>query len=157
MNFYFTAQNEGNVAKTYDEDVLEGNWYEDRCTSAYDEKKKRDYLLPNPNAWQYETTYNDLGQNMKDYPTIKKHFQIANDDFISFQGMDYNMHITTNKHAMDPRYRETFRQPVNTRDYYKNKKGEIKSIQFGKNQNISLEFSENKQKKRLLRCLCHLG
>ena len=40
MNFYFTAQNEGNVAKTYDEDVLEGNWYEDRCTSAYDEKKK---------------------------------------------------------------------------------------------------------------------
>lgn len=31
--------------------------------------------------------------------------------------------------------------------YYKNKKGEIKSIQFGKNQNISLEFSENKQKK----------
>ena len=63
MNFYFTAQNEGNVAKTYDEDVLEGNWYEDRCTSAYDEKKKRDYLLPNPNAWQYETTYNDLGQN----------------------------------------------------------------------------------------------
>ncbi len=25
---------------------------------------------------------------MKDYPTIKKHFQIANDDFISFQGMD---------------------------------------------------------------------
>ena len=125
MNFYFTAQNEGNVAKTYDEDVLEGNWYEDRCTSAYDEKKKRDYLLPNPNAWQYETTYNDLGQNMKDYPTIKKHFQIANDNFISFQGMDYNMHITTNKHAMDPRYRETFRQPVNTRDYYKNKKDDL--------------------------------
>ena len=35
------------------------------------------------------------------------------------------MHITTNKHAMDPRYRETFRQPVNTRDYYKNKKDDL--------------------------------
>ena len=94
---YFTAQNQGNIPATYDCDVCEGNWYEDRCTSQYDTKKKRDYLLPNPNAWQYETTYSDLGQNCKDYPTIKKHFQIANDDCINFQGMDYNMFIDKNK------------------------------------------------------------
>ena len=55
MNMYFTAQNQGNIPATYDCDVCEGNWYEDRCTSQYDTKKKRDYLLPNPNAWQYET------------------------------------------------------------------------------------------------------
>ena len=45
MNYYFTAQNEGNVPKTYDRDVLEGNWYEDRCVSDYDMKKKKDYML----------------------------------------------------------------------------------------------------------------
>ena len=128
MNMYFTAQNQGNIPATYDCDVCEGNWYEDRCTSQYDTKKKRDYLLPNPNAWQYETTYSDLGQNCKDYPTIKKHFQIANDDCINFQGMDYNMFITTNKHAMDPRYRESFRQPLNMKDYFKGKPEELGKI-----------------------------
>ncbi len=40
MNFYFNAKNEGNREKAYDEDVLEGNWYEDRCTTDDDNKKK---------------------------------------------------------------------------------------------------------------------
>ena len=67
MNFYFNAKNEGNQEKAYNEDVLHGNWYEDRCTSEYYNKKKKDYMLPKPNQWQYKTTYNDLGQNWKNF------------------------------------------------------------------------------------------
>ena len=126
MNFYFNAKNEGNQEKAYNEDVLHGNWYEDRCTSEYDNKKKKDYMLPNPNQWQYETTYNDLGQNWKNFPPTQKHFQNANDNFLNFNNMDYNMFISTNKHAMDPRYRETFRTPLDMKDYYKNRPEELK-------------------------------
>jgi hypothetical protein len=35
------------------------------------------------------------------------------------------MFVTTNKHAYDPKYKESFRQPINTRDYYKNRKEEL--------------------------------
>ena len=82
-------------------------------------------MLPNPNQWLYDTTYNELGQNWKNFPSTKKHFQIANDNFLNFNNMDYNMFISTNKHAMDPRYRETFRQPLDMKDYYKNKENEL--------------------------------
>ena len=75
-------------------------------------------MLPNPNQWQYDTTYNELGQNWKDFPPTKKHFQNANDNFLNFNNMDYNMFVSTNKHAMDPRYRDTFRQPLDMKDYY---------------------------------------
>ena len=125
MNYYFNSKNEGNQEKAYDEDVLEGNWYEDRCTSEYDNKKKKDYMLPNPNQWQYDTTYNELGQKWKDFPPTKKHFQNANDNFLNFNNMDYNMFVSTNKHAMDPRYRETFRTPLDMKDYYKNKEKDL--------------------------------
>ena len=125
MNFYFNAKSEGNKEKAYDEDVLEGNWFEDRCTSDYDNKKRKDYMLPNPNKWQYDTTYNELGQNWKEFPPTQKHFQIANDNFLNFNNMDYNMFVSTNKHAMDPRYRETFRTPIDMKDYYKNKEKDL--------------------------------
>ena len=104
---------------------LEGNWFEDRCTSEYDNKKKKDYMLPNPNQWQYDTTYNELGQNWKKFPPTQKHFQNANDNFLNFNNMDYNMFVSTNKHAMDSRYRETFRTPLDMRDYYKNKAADL--------------------------------
>ena len=125
MNYYFTAQNEGNVTKTYDRDVLEGNWYEDRCVSDYDMKKKKDYMLPNPNGWMYSTTYNELGMKWKEFPSTKKHFAIANDNYINFQGKNNSMYVTTNKHAFDDRYRMTFRDPVNMRDYFKNRQEEL--------------------------------
>ena len=35
------------------------------------------------------------------------------------------MFITTNKHAMDPRYRDSFRQPINMKDYFKGKPEEL--------------------------------
>ena len=125
MNFYFNSKNESNREKEYNPDVLEGNWYEERCTSNYDNKKKKDYMLANPNKWQYETTYNDLGQNWKTYPSIQKHFQIANDNFLNFSGANYNLFITTNKHAMDDRYKLTFRQPLYMKNYFKNKVDEL--------------------------------
>ena len=126
MNFYFNAQHEGNKEKSYNEDVLEGNWFEDRCTSEYDNKKKKDYMLTNPNKWQYDTTYNDLGQNWKNFPPTQKHFQNANDNFLNFNNTDYNAFISTNKHAMDPRYRESFRVPLKLNNtYFKNKEEEL--------------------------------
>ena len=125
MNFYFQSQDKQNEEQAYIPEVLEGNWFEDRCTSTYDNNKKRDYMLPNPNKWQFDTTYNELGMNWKDFPSTQGHFQNANDNFLNFQKMDHNMYITTNKHAMDPRYRETFRKPLNFHDYYKGKKNEL--------------------------------
>jgi hypothetical protein len=125
MNYYFTARNEGNVPASYIPDVLEGNWYEDRCISEYDLKKKKDYMLPNPNAWLYDTTYNELGQKWKEFPSTKEHFAIANDNYINFQGKNNSMYVTTNKHAFDERYRHTFRTPLNMHDYFKGKPEEL--------------------------------
>lgn len=125
MNYYFTARNEGNIPASYIPDVLEGNWYEDRCVSEYDQKKKKDYMLPNPNAWLYDTTYSELGQQWKNFPSTKQHFAIANDNYINFQGKNNSMYVTTNKHAFDERYRHTFRTPLNMRDYFKGKPEEL--------------------------------
>ena len=126
MNNYFTPQNEGNTPAAYIPDVLEGNWYEDRCVSSYDDAKKKDYMLPNPNAWQYDTTYNELGQKWKKFPSTMKRFAIANDNYINFQGKNNAMYVTTYKNAFDDRYRESFREPVDTKDYYKNRPEELK-------------------------------
>ena len=35
------------------------------------------------------------------------------------------MYVTTNKNAFDDRYRMTCRQPINMRDYFKNRKEEL--------------------------------
>lgn len=125
MNFYFTAQNEGNAPASYQPDVLEGNWYEDRCTNAFDDKKKSDYMLPNPNAWQYNTTYSEMGEKYKDFPSIKQHFAQSNDNYINFQGKNNKMYVTTYKHSFDDRYSLTFRQPIDMKDYFKNRKNEL--------------------------------
>ena len=99
-NYYFTAQNQNNVPQSYIPDVLEGNWYEDRCKSEYYLNKKKDYKLPNPNSWMYETTYNELGQNWKNFPSIQKTFAISNDNYINFQAKTNKEYITTNKNAI---------------------------------------------------------
>ena len=54
--------------------------------------------------------------------------------------MDYNMFVTTNKHAMDPRYRETFRHPLDMKDYYKNKDQELED--YRKNWNKKEQLFE---------------
>ena len=37
------------------------------------------------------------------------------------------MYITTNKHALDEKYKNTFRKPLNMKDYYLNKKEELQN------------------------------
>ena len=61
----------------------------------------------------------------KEFPSTKKDFAIANDNYINFQGKNNSMYVTTNKHAFDDRYRMTFRDPVNMRDYFKNRQEEL--------------------------------
>lgn len=127
MNYqqFIQLQNANIIPKSYTSDTLQGNWYEDRCTSDYDKKKKKNYLLPNPNAWQYDRTYQEIGQSWKDFPKTKERFSESNDNCINFQEKDYNMYITTTKHSLDPKYKETFRQPIKNKDYFKNKVGEL--------------------------------
>lgn len=125
INYYFSAQNNENKEQAYIPDVLEGNWYEDRQTWAYENKKKRDFMLQNPNQWMFDTTYNELGQNWKDFQADLTYRKNNNDNFLNFQSKDPNMFITTNKHAMDPKYRHTFRTPLDFHDYYKGKDKEL--------------------------------
>jgi hypothetical protein len=126
----FPVQNPNSVIpKAYNSDVLEGNWYEERCISDYDKIKKKDYMLPNANSWQYDKTYDELGVNWKDFPKTVQRFSDSNDNYINFQGKSNNMYITTNKNAFDDKYRESFRQPIKVTDYYKGKRSELKNYQ----------------------------
>ena len=111
--------------RTYYCETLEGNWYEDRCISDFDKKKKKNYLLPNPNAWQYEKTYNEIGTNWKSFPKTNERFAEASDNCVNFQEKDNNMYITTTKNAYNPRYRDSFRPANKSSDYYKNKTEEL--------------------------------
>jgi hypothetical protein len=124
MNFYNLQSNSGIMPKAYNPDTLEGNWYEDRCISQFDDKKKSDYKLNSAFNWQYETTYNEVGNFKKISP---EKFSNSNDNYINFQGIDYNMYVTTTKHSLDPMYKETFRKPATVAGYFKDKDQELKS------------------------------
>jgi hypothetical protein len=126
MNYYQLQNPSNTIPKSFNCDTLEGNWYEDRCIPDYDKRKKRDYLLPNPFSWQYEKTYNEIDKAWKDYPKVKERFSEASDNCINFQEKDNNMFITTYKHTLDAKYKETFRQPIKVRDFYKNKQDDLK-------------------------------
>ena len=86
------------IPKTYSNETLEGNWYEDRCVSKYDEEKKKEFKLRNPNAWQYDTTYSSIGMNNRNNQYLNK-FSQSNDNYINFQNKDYNMYVTTNRNV----------------------------------------------------------
>jgi hypothetical protein len=124
MNFNFPGQNPL-IPRSYMCDTLEGNWYEDRCISDYDKRKKKNYQLPNPNAWQYEKTYGELGTAYKDFPKTKERFSESNDNCINFGEKDNNMYITTTRHMLDPNYKETFRPKARNKDYFHNKQEEL--------------------------------
>lgn len=123
MNFHFVQNSNSLTPNAYNPKILEGNWYEDRCTEAYDKSKKKEILLPSANSWQYDTTYNDLGQTHKNFSINR--FSQSSDNYINFQGKDYKMYVTTYKHSMDPQYKETFRKPTNTKDFFKGKDKEL--------------------------------
>ncbi len=125
MNYPFINNSSAVLPRSYKCDTLEGNWYEDRCISNFDSNKKKNYLLPNPNAWQYESTYNEIGKNWRTFNKINERFSESNDNIINFQEKDYNMYITTTKHSLDTKYKETFTRHVKYKDYYNNKKDEL--------------------------------
>ena len=124
MNYYF-SNSSATLPKTYNCDTLENNWYEDRCISDYDVKKKKNYLLPNPNAWQYERTYNEVGSNWKNFQKTKERFSESSDNILSYQEKDNNMFITTYRHSLDPKYKANFRPQPKLKDYYKDKSQEL--------------------------------
>ena len=57
--------------KEYNCKILEGNWYEERCTTTFDKTIRRNFALENPNNWQYERTYQEIGVENKNFPKIQ--------------------------------------------------------------------------------------
>lgn len=128
MNYLGLTNPKNKQIRTYNCDNLESNWFEDRCISDFDKRKKKDFLLPSSYSWQFDTTYNEMSdKSRKEFPSIKEKFLKSSDNLINYQDKDYNMYITTTKHAYDERYKESFRQPINQRDYFKNKKEELEA------------------------------
>lgn len=83
------------IPQSYSRDVLEGNWYEDRCVSDYDIQKGKLYKLKSPNDWQYERTYDELGKGYTNNETLKDKFSQSSDDYINFQPKNNNHYVTT--------------------------------------------------------------
>jgi len=129
MNNFIPLKNSKSAqTRTYNNDTLESNWYEDRCISDYDKRKKKNYLLPSSFSWQFETTYNEMSDpSRKEFPSIKEKFVQSSDNYINYQTRYYNMYITSTKHAYDPRYKESFRQPIKQSDYFNNRKDELEA------------------------------
>jgi hypothetical protein len=121
---YYQLFQNNTIPKTFSNETLEGNWYEDRCVSKYDEDKKREFKLRNPNAWQYDTTYSEIGLPNKNKQHLNK-FSQSNDNYINFQNKDYNMYVTTYKHSLDDKYKETFRPEKRSSDYFKKNPNEL--------------------------------
>lgn len=128
MNNFHHLNSKNPQIRTFNCDALEANWYEDRCISDYDKRKKKNYLMPSSYSWQFDTTYNSMsGKTRKEFPSIKENFLQSSDNYINYQSKDYNMYITTTKHAYDSRYKESFRQPIKQTDYFKNKPDELEA------------------------------
>ncbi len=125
MNFYQIVNPNTASTQTYSRHTLQGNWYEDRCVSDFDKSKKRDYLLTNPNSWQYNRTQEELGQNWKDFKKTNERFSESSDNYINFQDKNHKMYVTTTRHAYDPVYKGTFREQPNTKDFFKGKPEEL--------------------------------
>ena len=87
------------IPKAFGSNTLEGNWYEDRCKSTYDNDKKKNYSLSNPSSWMYETTTSKIGKYQANYPTLKQKFSQSNDNYINFQDKKNGMYVTINKQA----------------------------------------------------------
>ena len=128
MNYNQYNNSKNQHKNTFSADTLEANWYEDRSVSDYDKSKKKNYLLPSSFNWQFDTTYNGMSdKSRKDFPSIKQKFVTSSDNYINYQNKDYNMYVTTTKHAYDSRYKESFRQPIKQTDHFKNRKDELET------------------------------
>lgn len=115
------------IPKTYNCITLEGNWYEDRSTNKYNYEHKKNFSLKNPNEWRYKTTSDNIGEFNKNYPSITNKFLQSNDNYINFQKKKQEMFVSTYKHSYNSQYSDTFREIKPSKDYYLNKKDELKN------------------------------
>lgn len=123
----FSQQNNQNaIAKTFSCKTLEGNWYEDRSTSGFNDKNTKSYSLKNPNEWQYNTTYNTIGDFNKNYPSLTNQFTQSNDNYINFQSKKKDMYASSYKYYYDKNYRDTFKDVKLQKSYYADKNDELK-------------------------------
>ena len=98
------------IPKSYNCKTMEGNWYEDRCTSNFNYNNKKDYMINNPNEWQFDTTSKEYGSWNKEYPSLKNKFSQSSDNYINFQSSRHLYTYTTYKQSYDAKFSETFNQ-----------------------------------------------
>lgn len=120
-------QSQNSIAKTFGCKTLEGNWYEDRSTSNYNEKNTKSYSLKNPNEWQYNTTYSTIGDFNKQNPSLIKQFTQSNDNYINFQTKKKDMYASSYKYYYDKNYRDTFKDVKLQKSYFADKNDELNS------------------------------
>jgi len=119
------------TSPNYNCDTLQGNWYEDRCISDYDKRKKSDFLLSNPRSWQYDKTSHELGKNWNNFSKTNERFSGSSDNIINFQEKDNNMYITTTRNSYDSNYRNQSalmkQRRIESQNYYQNKIDELQN------------------------------
>lgn len=115
------------LPKSYNCSTLEGNWYEDRCTSNFDSEKKKNFSLKSPNSWQYNSTYDQIGNFNKQYPSINEKFANASDNYINFQNKDNEMYVSMYKKSYHPSHRDDLTFIKHNKGYYENKQNELES------------------------------
>ena len=114
---------QSSIPKAYNCRTLEGNWYEDRCTSNFDEKHKKNYSLKNPNEWLFQTTSNTVGGFCNHYGSLQNKFSQSNDNYINFQKKKHDMFVSVYKKSYDDKYL-TINQSKN---YYTNKLSDLET------------------------------
>ena len=66
--------------------TLNGNWFEDRCTSDYNTQDKANTYLPHPSQNKYITTNNSIGVGVAETnPYEKTQFFNSTDNWMNFQ------------------------------------------------------------------------
>ena len=120
----YSSTSQSVIPKSYSCRTFEGNWYEDRCTSDYDRKYKKNYSLKGANAWQYQTTTSKIGEQFKTNPKLVSKFSQSSDNYINFQTKKNDMYATVYKKSYNEKYLGENVKP-NTKDYYLNKQEEL--------------------------------
>ena len=113
------------ITNTFCSKTLEGNWYEERCTSNFDKTNNKKIMLENPNSWMYDKTSSELGVKAHDYPKLKEKFSESNDNYINFQAKNNQMFVSNYKSNFDEKYKAEFKPKSNVKDYFEGKTEEL--------------------------------
>ena len=144
-----STSNQTMIPKAYNCKALEGNWYEDRCMSNYNEENLKKFSLLNQNAWQYKTTYSDVGNFNSKYPPLKDYYYKSNENYINFQDKRNDMFISTYKNSYNSMYRESFRDIPSKKGYYDDKLDKLETYRndwLKKPQSFKTTYNEDMMK-----------